>query len=325
MSKQTKSEIEEQARLEIERIEREQENIQDEEQPTSLGNIKEIRPELFKDPANPETPKNELGWKNVPIESLPTSGMFYPTGTKIAIRAASVAEIRHWSTLDETDGYAIDEALNFIIERCVQIVIPGKRAYHKDLKEIDRFYLIFAIREFTFKNGENKLYTEVQSRGGQKNKIEVTKDVISYFKPDEKLMKFYSETERCFVFNLKSGETFSMHIPSIGVTSFLKNYRTQKQQLGQTVDEDFEKMALFLFGDWRQLTNAIFENEHQNSFGYSIEKISVISTVIDLIRDSVDPAITTEIEGEGEVHVPLNFQGGFKSLFIVPTVLDDLV
>ncbi len=46
---------------------------------------------------------NELGWQKLKIEDLPTRGLFYPEGTEIAVRAASAGEIRHWSTLDETN------------------------------------------------------------------------------------------------------------------------------------------------------------------------------------------------------------------------------
>jgi hypothetical protein len=291
----------------------------------SLGNIKEKRPEMFVDYNDPNVVKNELGWKNVPLECLPTQGLFYPMGTKIAIRAANVQEIRHWSTIEDTDGLGIDDVMNYIVERCVQLVIPGKRAYSKDLKEIDRFYLIFAIREYTFKDGENKLFTEIPTKNGQTHKVEVTKEIISYFKPDAKLMKFYSELERCFIFPLKSGEQFKMFIPNIGITTFLKEYRIEKKQKGQTVDQDFEKYCLFLFEDWRGLTRDRFEDEHQKSYNWSLEKISVLSNVVDLVKSSVNPTITTMIDGEGEVTVPLNFQGGLKAIFIIPNILDELI
>ena len=93
----------------------------------------------------------EIGWKNVPLQNLPSQGLFYPDGTEVAIRAASVAEIRHWSTIDENDALGIDDMLNFVVERCCRIRMSGRPANYKDLKEIDRFYVIFAIRDFTFK------------------------------------------------------------------------------------------------------------------------------------------------------------------------------
>jgi len=131
---------------------------------------------------------SELGWKQMPLENLPSQGLFYEANTQIAIRAATVAEIRHWSTIDENDLLGVDDMLNFIIEKCCRIKVPGKPGSYKDLKEIDRFYLIFAIRDYTFKNGENKMMVNVSGTDGVDEKIEVTKDVIDYFKADDRLM-----------------------------------------------------------------------------------------------------------------------------------------
>jgi len=315
-----KIDIEAAAKAEIEKLEN-----SDVEQVQSLGNIKDIKSDFSaKNQVEEVNFANEIGWKTIDLQTLPTQGMFYPIGTKMAIRAATVGEIRHWSTMDESDINSIENALNLVIEKCLQIVIPGKRAFHKDLKEIDRLYLIFAIRELTFKNGENKLMTDVKNSSGSSHKIEITKDVISYFKPDQKLLKFYSEVERCFIFPLKSGEMFKMYLPSLGITSFLKNYRLKKQQEGKQLDEDFEKFAIFMFEDWRILNDSVYENKHQESYNWSIEKLSVFSNVVDLFKGSVQPGITTMIEGE-EVSASLNFPGGIKSLFVIPDVLDQLI
>ena len=96
------------------------------------------------------------------MDHLPSRGHFYTQGTQIAIRAASVSEIRHWSTLDDADLNSVDDMLNYVIERCCQLKIPGSSSSWRDIKDIDRFYIIFAIREFTFKDGENKIYVNVQ-------------------------------------------------------------------------------------------------------------------------------------------------------------------
>lgn len=312
-----KEDIEKAAKEDIQK----QENGQTQQPKKNLGNIKDNQPEE----KVKEQSRDQIGWKNVPLQAIPSQGLFYPAGTKIAIRAANVKEIRHWSTIDETDGLAIDDTINYVIERCVQMVIPGKRAFFKDLKEIDRFYLLFAIREFTFKNGENKLYTDVPLQSGGNQRVEVTKDIISYFKPSEKLMKFYSETERCFIFPLSNGEKFKMYIPSIGITSFLKTYREEKSQNRQTVDEDFEKYCLFLFEDWRGLTKEIFDAEQQASNNWSLEKISIASNVVELVKNSINPTITASVDSGEEATVPLSFQGGLKAIFVIPNILDELV
>ena len=52
---------------------------------------------------------DNLGYQTIPIKDLPTQGLFYPEGTEIKIRAANVGEIRHWSTISETDLSALDD------------------------------------------------------------------------------------------------------------------------------------------------------------------------------------------------------------------------
>ena len=86
--------------------------------PVSLGKAQKFQVVETDDPL-----ASEIGWKNVPMESLPSQGMFYDIGTQVAIRAASVAEIRHWSTIDENDLLGIDDMLNFIIEKCCRIKV----------------------------------------------------------------------------------------------------------------------------------------------------------------------------------------------------------
>ena len=46
---------------------------------------------------------NDLFWKNVPFDTLPSQGLFYPENSEITIKAATVSEIRQWSTIDDND------------------------------------------------------------------------------------------------------------------------------------------------------------------------------------------------------------------------------
>ena len=267
----------------------------------------------------------EIGWKNVPIEYLPSQGMFYSDGTQIAIRAASVSEIRHWSTIDENDLLGVDDMLSFIVEKCVRIKIPNKATSHKDLKEIDRFYLIFAVRDYTFKNGENKIFANVPDEDGQDQKIEVTKDLIDYFNPDERLLNYYSHEEKCYIFNLKNGESFKMYFPSLGVMNFIKNFMKIKQQQGGKFDKSFIKYAPFLFEDWRTVSQNTYDKASQDSVNWSLSKISVLTKITDMLASSVNPQIRYVNEGGTEFRAPLNFQGGIKSLFLISDIFGELV
>lgn len=263
----------------------------------------------------------DIGMKNIPLEHLPSRGMFYPPGTQIAIRAASVAEIRHWSTIDEEDLMGMDDMLNYVIERCCQLKIPGTASSWRDIKEIDRFYILFAIREYTFKDGENKIYVNV----GEGDRVEVTKEMIKYFTMDERLMKYYDRDAHNLILKLKDGEAVDCYMPSIGVTQFIKNYVRGKQQQQAKFDQAFVKFAPFIFNDWRSLNQGSYERAVQDSSMWSLKKISVLSKVTDLLSDGIDPKVQYANASGAEVTAPLDFQGGIKSLFLISDIFDELV
>lgn len=266
--------------------------------------------------------KDNLGWLKIPIDSLPTQGLFYPEGTEISIRAARGAEIKHWSTMNDQDINQIgqvDDILNYIIERCVTMKVPGVLGGNwKDLKDIDRFYLLLAIREFTFLDGDNELMVPV-SEGKD---IPVTKEMIDFIKIPDEIMKFYSPEDRCFVFNLKDGKVIKMYIPSLGVTQWLKNYAQNKAAAREGFDTDFILYAPMLIHDFRRLSQRAYEQMVSDSAGWSVKEWSLVSYVRDLLSAAAEPKLKYQDENGAEVTIPLTFRGGIKSLFTVQGILD---
>lgn len=263
----------------------------------------------------------DIGYKNIPLENLPSGGLFYPDGTQIAIRAASVNEIRHWSTIEEDDMLGVDDMLNYVIERCVRIKIPGMSSNWKDIKDIDRFYIIFAIREFTFKDGENKLYVN----DGEGNKIEVRKEMIKYFELNENLRKYYDSENKLIQLNLRNGEQIPVYMPSIGVSQFIKNYVRGKQQQGKKFDEAFIKFAPFIFNEWRALNQMSYEKAVQESSLWSLQKISVLSKMTDYLGQGVSAEVQYQSPSGAMLTAPLDIEGGIKSIFLISNIFDELV
>ena len=182
--------------------------------------------------------RDNVGWLKIPIETLPTKGMFYPDGFEISIRAARGEEIKHWSTMNDHDIQQLsrtDDILNYMIEKCCNVKNPNYPGNSwKDLKNVDRFYILFTIKEFTFLDGENELMVPI-SEGKD---IPVTKDMIDFISVPDEVMKFYNPDKKCFTFNV-GGTAFNMHIPSIGVNDWLKKYASQKINAREGYDEDF--------------------------------------------------------------------------------------
>lgn len=256
---------------------------------------------------------NQIGWQKLPLNDLPTRGLFYPESVEILIRAATAAEIRHWSTLQENDPSALDDMLNYILERCCTYKVPNAISSWKDIKEVDRFYILLAIREYTFINGDNNLEVNIS----ESKKINVTKDMVDYINFDEKIMKYYNAEKRCFTVILKNGKTFDVSIPSVGVTNFLKNYINRKQQRQEAIDTDFLNFAPFVIMEWKGLSDTTYEKIVIESNNWSEYQISAMTQIKDIFASAVNPIIKYVDEGGAERSVPLNFLGGIKSIFLI--------
>jgi len=260
---------------------------------------------------------NQIGWIPLSLDDLPTRGLFYLPDTVIAIRSASGAEIRHWSTLQEDNISILDDMLNYIIERCVIIKAnnPESGLYlsWKDIKEIDRFYLLLAIHELTFPNGENKLQVKLSDT----KKIDVKKDMVSYISLDPQVMKYYDEVERCFVMKAKNNKILKLDLPSIGVTQWLKNYINRKQRMQETIDEDYLNYAPFIIRNWKGLNDDLYNKFIEDSHGWNNLTISLMVHFKQIFSDTIDPVVRFTDEGGTEQTAPLNFQGGIKSIFLI--------
>lgn len=264
-----------------------------------------------------------MGFIPVPVESLPTRGMFYPEGTKLMIRAASGREISHWSMTNETELTEVDDALNYMLERCVTVKFPEGYpvASYKDLKEIDRFYMILSVRDITFTEGNNELKVQITE---DKEQV-VHKDNIEFIKLDDKLMQHYDEQNRCFVFKTKMAKTpyLNIYMPSVGVTQWLKKYIQKKSQAQQGFDQDFVTIAPMLIKDWRGLTDAAYEKYLVSTYDFGIYEFSLLAKIKGLLQDSISPVLKYVDEDGAEQTSPLNFRGGIKSIFLLD--LDDVL
>jgi len=269
------------------------------------------------------TYKDNIGYANIPIESLPTGGLFYPNDTRILIRAARGAEIKHWSTMNDRDLEEIsntDDILNYVVERCITVRNENVPQMNwKDLKDVDRLYLLMAVSEFTFLEDDNHLIVPL-SEGKE---MKLTKDMIDFIQIPQELMKFYSPDEKCFVLNLPS-RTIKMHIPSLGTSNWIKNYVRGKNLAREGYDEDFILFAPMLIGDFRKLSQRAYEEMVSDSAGWTVTEWSVIAKVRDLLASASEPKIKYKDESGQEVTIPLTFRGGLKALFTIQDPLSIL-
>lgn len=270
---------------------------------------------------------NGAGFVTIPIDDLPTKGLFYPVGTKIYAKAASLNDIKHWSMVDDTDLSAVDDALNSIVESCVNIVFP--QSYHrmgtwKDLKEIDRFYVILAVHDFTFPPSTGN---DIRININETENVVVQKDNIEFVKFGDKLMKYYNPDKLCFSFPAKArcfqGGTMDIYLPSVGVTKWIKEYIQTRQNRQEGFDKDFISAASLLIPEYKGLNTDKYYDLIDSTAEWSPYEWALLSKVKKTIESAITPKILYKDEAGSEKEAPLNFRGGIKAIF-QPSVDIDL-
>jgi|LakMenEpi03Aug12_release.lakeMendotaPanAssembly.Ray.scaffolds.fasta_scaffold23738_4 hypothetical protein len=265
-----------------------------------------------------------LGYHLIPLLSLPSGGMFYPEGTQLSIRSAKVAEVRQFSTIDESNVLDIDDKLNEIVDSCTRIICTSKRLSYKDLLEEDRFYVILSIRDLTFPEPESNLKIDHTSKKGEKHDIEIKKEYFQYFKIPTELDKYYDSDRKSFMIETRSFGTIEMIPPAIGVMQKITSYIKEKQQKNIKIDQSVLQIIPYLHRDWRNFNDkTIFEFEMDLN-GWSNKKYNLVYTLAEKMKVGIQPNMLVQL-GDEEEEVPISFRDGIKSLFVVQDIAGELL
>lgn len=280
---------------------------------------------------------NDSHWKIVPLTNLPSRGLFYPEGTEITVKAASVSEVRQWSTMDENDRLNIDDTLNFIIERCARIRTPGAKTWMtwRDISELDRLALIFIIHEITFTGNQNSLSVKFTCPGPcvderpWSDMVRIYSPMLSFIDLPEDIMQFYRPEYKCFVIeSAKLQETFYLYMPTIGAIEKLRARIANAKNDGVSIDKAFIKIAPYLIQDWQSFTQEAYYNLSRENFSWNINKFTFVTKFVDLLEQARRSMVSTKCPKCGNtVSTPLFSKSGFtiKDLFFISGGLNQLI
>lgn len=280
---------------------------------------------------------NESHWKNVPLENLPSRGMFYAEGTEITIKAATVSEIRHWSTMDENDRLDVDDSLNFIIEKCCRIRLKNGKTWltWRDISELDRLALIFLIQELTFPNDQNTISVRFTCPGPCADLVKWSDDVqirsqmLSFIEFPEEILQYYSSKYKCFeIHSEKLKETFYIYMPTIGAVETLRTRITQARADGRKIDKSFIYIAPYLIQDWQSFNQEAYYELSSQNFAWHINKFTFVTKFVKLLEDARLSMVSTTCPKCGKTAAtPLFSKSGFtiKDLFFISGGLAKLI
>lgn len=278
-----------------------------------------------------ESAAGESSWKILSLANLPSEGKFYPDDTEILIRPAKSKEIRHWSTIDESDPLDVLDKINFILSACTKFVVRGHGALtHNDYLEIDRYHILFRIYELTFPNQENKLFASIKCQyDGLINSTQIQSDNLKGFKIPDELLKWYSAEDKCFkIVSEKLNETFYLYLPTIGVESAFSAKRKHDIVNGNDIDKSFYEFGPYLVAEWRGLTLNDLTSLKFSSFQWPDNKFIFIHRFTEMLRKaSLNRAVSTcdTCKKITESHIFLEGSFTVKDIFIISAGLDELI
>lgn len=271
-----------------------------------------------------QDPDAVLGYYNIELENLPSGGRFYPADAVISIRSARVAEIRHFSTVDDSNLVDIEEKLNYIIKNCIRFTSKNKVLSYKDILEEDRVFLLLSIRDLTFPEPENKLMVTAKTKDGEEFDVEIASRYFQLSNIPDEIQKYYDPSTRCFEVQTRSFGTISMRPPSIGVMEVITDYIRVRQMEKKPWDQSFIQILPYIQLDWRGFNEAAIFKGEVNFQAWNEKKYMLVYKLAEQMKIGVQPEMLVQHEDE-EVLVPISFRDGIKSLFIIQDFSSELL
>lgn len=248
----------------------------------------------------------------------------YPAGTLIKIRAAQVKEIQAYSMVDDTNVYDIVEKMNDMLSACVRVQYSdGTIGSFLDLRDPDRFFTVFLIRELTFQNGTS-LVTKAECNCGNEVSIELTRENFEFHKVDEKIKKFYNPSMRCYTFETKNGKVFNISQPTIGIQKSFTEYIIKENAEKRKPNLSFLKIIPFLLHDRTSITLDGIKaklDEYQKMDDMSFQ---FLNSAVEKMTFGIKQ-VSKKCSCGLEVHSDSIFPDGASAIFVIHDAFDQFI
>jgi len=258
---------------------------------------------------------SDLQYFNFDIRELPC-GQFYPTGTLFMVRPAQVKEIQSYSMVDDQNFYDIVEKMNDILQSCVRVKYSdGKIGSYLDIKDQDRLFLVFLIRELTFQSG-NSLSVNAKCGCGEEVGIELNKENFVFHEIDEKLERFYNRNSGSYHFKTVNGKSFELTPPNIGLQKAFTDYIMKENNEKRNPNLAFLKIIPFMMSGRTSITYdgikaKVKEFEQMDDISFQF-----LNAAVGKMTFGIKELKKTCACGE-EVHTDMQFPNGASGIFVI--------
>jgi len=277
--------------------------------PTPTSNIEIIQKDSSR--------SSDLQYFNFDVKELPC-GQFYQAGTLFMVRPATVKEIQSYSMVDDNNFYDIVEKMNDMLSACVRVKYPdGRVSSYLDVKDQDRLYLIFTIRELTFQQGNELAVTVKCDACGESNQVELIRKHFKFHEFDEKLMKYFDRSTNSFIFKTVNNKQFELIPPNIGIQKAFTEYIVKENNENRQPNLSFLKIIPFMLGGRNSITmdgikSKLTEFEQMDDISFQFLNAAVGKMTFG-IKDLVKPCSACGVE----VRTEMQFPNGASGIFVI--------
>lgn len=259
---------------------------------------------------------SDLQYFNYSVDQLPC-GRFYPKGTLLMVRPAQVKEIQAFSMVDDNNTYDIIEKMNYMIQTCVRIKFPdGNIGSYLDVKDQDRIFILFLIRELTFQKGNELTVKTTCPLDNEEVVIPLKIKNFVIQEPDEKLEKHYNSAKGTYSFTLKNGMIYEMTPPNIGIQKSFTDYIVKENQEKRTPNLAFLKIIPFMLPDRKSITNEGIKKKLKDFEEMDEMSFQFLNSAVDKMKIGIKELKIIHECGE-EIRTDLSFPNGASDLFVI--------
>jgi len=218
--------------------------------------------------------------------------------------------------------------MNELLSRCVRIKFPnGHIGSYKDLRDNDRIYLIFMIRELTFQKNINLAKDVTCQECDHEFKIQYratpTKDArktFVNFETNDEMKEFFDEVERVFVFNV-NGKIWKFAPPTISLQEDFFSYIKKEIEEKRKPNVSFMKIIPYTLVHLRKITDdGIKSKEKEFKEMKDMEEFQFLDEVVKKMEYRIKELMTICPNCGMEVHSEFTFPEGASNIFTIPNV-----
>ena len=259
---------------------------------------------------------SDLQFFNFDIRELPC-GEFYPQGSMFMIRPAQVREIQAYSMVDDSNFYDIVEKMNDMLQACVRVkYADGKVGSFLDVRDQDRLFLVFLIRELTFQQGNTLNVPSKCPSCGEELQVELKRDNFVFHDIDVKLEKFYNRNTGSYHFKTVNGKTFELTPPNIGLQKAFTDYIIKENNEKKSPNLSFLKIIPFMLAGRTSITYDGIKSKLREFEDMDDISFQFLNAAVGKMTFGIKELKKTCKCGE-EVHTEMQFPNGASGIFVI--------